>query len=124
MSTSDDAEFHRLADQLLEAAPPLPPDTLARVQQKLHAELDAGERRYRRRRLAFGWSIAAAILLSLGGYAYFRSSRDAPLLAKGNPPPDPVMIEDRVTIAIGESSAPNTEKALVRLDDYRSLFTD
>jgi hypothetical protein len=34
------------------------------------------------------------------------------------------MIEDRITIALGESSVAPSEKALVRLEENRSLFTD
>jgi hypothetical protein len=116
----------RLAEQLQAAAPPLPPEAMARVQQQMEAELDAAQRRIRYRRVAFGWSIAAAILLALGGYVYFRDGADhgPPVIVRDDGPLAPPMIEDRITIALGESSVAPSEKALVRLEENRSLFTD
>ena len=124
MSTPNDNDFARLAEQLREAAPALPSDALARVQEKMQAALDAKGRHQRRRRLVFGWSIAAAILLTLGSYGYFRISRTAPPLARENARPEQAMIEDRIIIAMGDTAVPTTEKPLVRLDDYRILFAD
>lgn len=115
-------ELARLAQQLQAAAPPLPADALARVQQQVQAELDRAERRQRRRRVVFGWSIAAGILVALGGYAYFRAPSSAPQVVKNAAAP--VLIEDRITVALGDSSARMGDKPLVRLDENRSLFTD
>jgi hypothetical protein len=115
-------ELARLADRLTDAAPALPPEALERVQNLMAAEFDRAEKRRRRRRLVLGWSIAAAVLLAVTGYAWFRGQYvGAPELAC----PLPAQIEDRITVALGDSaSAPTNEKPLVSLDEYRSLFTD
>jgi hypothetical protein len=83
------------------------------------AELDRAARSSRRRYLALGWSVAAAILIAIGGYAYLRSHSDG---AAPHVNASPV-VEDRIMIAVS-GAATTTEKPLVRLDEYRSLFTD
>src|ERR1017187_10516584 len=88
-------ELSRLAEELHDAVPALPPAALARVQQQLLAELDRAQRRQRGRRWAFGLSIAATILLALGGYWYFRPASSTPQSAKNVEPPEIVLIEDR-----------------------------
>jgi hypothetical protein len=119
----DNADLLRLAEQLQEAAPPLPDEALARVQQQLYAELERGGRWQRRRRLAYGLSIAAAVLIAIGGYLMLRSGH-LPQNAKNNHPVEP-LVEDRITIAIGEGGhIAAAGKPLVALDEYRSLFAD
>ena len=117
-------ELLKLAAELPGAVAPLPPDALARVQQQMQTELDRTQRRQQRRRVALGWSIAAAILVAIGGYTYFRPSPDSvPALGQKNETPE--FIEDRITVALGDGSViPATDKALVRLDENRSLFAD
>jgi len=116
-------ELLQLAAQLQSAPPALPADALSRVEQRMHAELNRAERRQRWRSVVFGCSIAASILIAVGGYVVFRMSGDAGHSAQPTVHQSPV--EDHVTIAVGVSSlsSPN-EKALVRLDEYRSLFAD
>jgi hypothetical protein len=121
---AESAELLRLAEQLREAAPPLPADALARVHQQLLAELERAGRWQRRRRLAFGVSIAAAILVAIGGYAMLRSG-PGPQLAKRHQAVEPALVEDRITIAVGEgANIAAAGKPLVALDEYRSLFAD
>jgi hypothetical protein len=115
-------ELARLAERLADAVPGLAPEALERVHQKMTAEFDRAEKRGRRRRLVLGWSIAAAVLLAVAGYAWFRGQHDDEFEVACEPPPQ---IEDRITVALGDSSsAPTNEKPLVSLDEYRSLFTD
>jgi len=118
----ENEELARLAEQLPAVAPPLPPAALARVEKLMQAELDRAAWRSRWRRIALGWSVAAAILLAVAAYAMFRGETHGdPALVQR----DAVFIEDRITIAVGGvAPAPAHEKPLLRLDDYRSLFTD
>lgn len=121
----DNDELAQLAERLDDAVPPLPADTMARVEQTLKDALDRRERRQRWLRVAFGWSIAAAILIAILGYALNRPSQNkpGPMVVKSQPPSGPV--EDRVPIAVS-APAPeaNADQPVVRLDDYRSLFAD
>ncbi len=124
----ENTELARLAGQLQEAVPGLSATALARVEQQMHAELDRGQPRGRWRRVLAGWSVAAAILIAIGAYAYFRSG-PAPVgeqpFAKKNASIDAAPIEDHIMIAVGTSTASMpAEQPLVRLDDYRSLFAD
>jgi len=118
-------DLARLAEQLQDAAAPLPKEALLRVETQVHAELDRAAWRARWRRYALGWSVAAAILIAVVGYVVFRSGQENgrnPPLAQNN---EPVLVEDRITIAVGSAGqAPAADKPLVRLDDFRSLFAD
>lgn len=119
----ENAELLHLAERLQEAAPPLPADALTRVQQQLHAEVERTRRLERRRRLAFGFSIAAAVLIAIGGYWMLRSG-PVPQHANNNAVSEP-LVEDRITIAVGEGGhVAAVGKPLVSLDEYRSLFAD
>ncbi len=119
----ENAELLRLAEQLQDVAQPLPAEALARVQQQLQSELERGGRWQRRCRLAFGLSIAAAILVAIGGYLMLHSGR-ASRHAKDNRASEP-FVEDQITIAVGAGGHVGAVgKALVPLEDYRSLFAD
>jgi hypothetical protein len=119
----DNDELARLAEHLQNAPPALPTSALVRVEQRIHEEFDRIECRQRWRRVAFGWSIAASMLLAVSGYVQLRM-RDADVstpIAKQAVTP----IDDRIVITIGTSQpSASDEKALVRLDEYRSLFAD
>lgn len=119
---ADNEDLERLASEL-QSLPALPAESLARVRSRLDAELNRETDWQRRRRLAFGWSIAAAVLVALGGYAWFRfDDVPAPVVRQEAPAP---RVEDRVLVAIGVPDATAGDgKPLVQLDDYRSLFTD
>jgi hypothetical protein len=116
----DNAELLLLADQLANAAAPLPPEALARVQAQMQAAIERGERWRRRGRWALGWSIAAGIIIAVVGYLALRSGPE-PQTAKA---PDPSPVQDRIVIAVGDTTAPTLGKPLIALDDYRSLFAD
>lgn len=112
-------DLAQFAAQIRAVVPALAPESLARVQRKLDDELMRGERRQRRGRIILGWSIAASILIALVGYAGWRSGgRDAALDV------GPRFVQDRINIAYSEPAISDAGRALVPLDDYRSLFTE
>jgi hypothetical protein len=122
----ENAELERLAGSLGSAGPTLPAEALARIGERLQSELDRGERRQRWRRVLLGSSMAAAILLAVSGYMYWRGAGDhlnpqrMPVLVK-----EPEPIVDRVVIAVGDvTPVPAGATPLVRLDEHRSLFSD
>jgi hypothetical protein len=110
------AELLQLAQQLPDAAPPLPVDALARVREQMQSEMG---RTQRRRRFAFGIGMAAAILFAIIGYftSYpSRNSSNAPDARRRS-------IEDRIVVAVGDAGNAGG-KPLIPLDEYRSLFAD
>jgi ferric-dicitrate binding protein FerR (iron transport regulator) len=113
------AELLQLAQQLPEAAPPLPADALARVRGQMQAELDRTQRRQRRRRFALGIGMAAAILLAIVGYFTNYQPTDSSSVPQIAPP----SIEDRIVVAVGDAGNAGG-KPLIPLDEYRSLFAD
>lgn len=120
---SQNEELARLADQMQCAIPSLSVDAMARIERRMRAELDRIERRQRWRNVGFGAGLAASILLAIGGYVFLRPDQTAPValqpLVKSTP------LEEQITIAVSvPSRTPTPEKALVRLDEYRSLFAD
>ncbi len=125
----ENAELVSLAEELANAAPVLPATALARVGAQMRAEIDGLDRQQRWRRVAFGLSVAAAVVLAVAGFTYFRGGSEfaqpQPRIVRKVEPTTPVAIEDRVAIAVSEGApAAATEKSLVRLEEYRSLFSD
>ena len=121
----ENEDLARLAEQLKDVAAPLPSAALARVEKMMGAELDRAAWRARWRRNALGWSVAAAILIAVAGYVALRSGQESVRNVPVAQNIEPVPVEDRITIAVGNAGqAPANDKPLVRLDDYRSLFAD
>lgn len=125
---SDNGELVLLAEELANAAPALSEPALARVAVQMRVEMERASRQRSWRRVAFGLSTAAAVVLAVAGVVYFQAGNDfkpQPRVVKLVEPAAPVVIEDRVAITISESTPPAAPaKALVRLEEYRSLFSD
>lgn len=116
-----------LASKLQGAAPPLSTEALARVELRMWDEFDRGERRTRIRRVVLGFGMAASVLLAICGYTYFRMSGEtnAPAPMVRTIERSAPAIEERITIAVSTASPSVDQNApLVRLDEFRSLFTD
>jgi hypothetical protein len=114
-------ELAKLAEELQGAAPALSDDAHARVAGLMQAEIERTQSRQRWRNAALGWSLAAAVLIAIGAYAALRD--DTP--AQVDRPRAAAPVEDRVTVAVGETARPIvTEPSLIRIDDYRGLFSD
>jgi hypothetical protein len=120
-SDPDNDELAQLAEQLQGTPPALSADALTRVEQHINTALDRVERRQRWRHVAFGGSIAASMLLAVSGYVRFRTgdiTAPAPIVTAAP-------IDDRIIITVGTAQpSASDDKALVRLDEYRSLFAD
>jgi hypothetical protein len=125
----DNDELVRFAEQLRAGLPALSPQVMARIDEKVQAALDRQQRRQRRRRLAVHLAVAAAILLLLsgvGGYFWTRTrTHDNPPIANFVQHTEPALVEDRITVAAGSAGNMHTvDKPLLRLDEYKSLFSN
>src|SRR5262245_1726545 len=98
----------RFAEELQAGLPALPPEAMAKVKRRVHNELGRRARRRWRLRLA-GMGLAAALLLSVGGYVWLRP---------GPEEPTPAPVDDHYTV---ELAAPQTplppQPPLVRLEE-------
>lgn len=124
-SDPENEELARLAGQLADS-PGLPGDAMSRVEARLEKAMARHEQPRAWRRVAFGLSMAAAILIAIASFAYYRATdtdRPRTRLIQANAPSTP--IDDRVSIAIQEP-VPSTPsgRGVVRLDEYRSLYMD
>ncbi|MCI0459400.1 MAG: hypothetical protein L0Z62_20815 [Gemmataceae bacterium] len=108
-------ELARFATELQAALPALPPESLARVEQSIQAELKRRHARWRRwTRLA----AAAAVLLALGvgGFLWMRSTPEQRAEAP---------VEDRYRVELAAPVVPlPPQPPLVRLEEHKSLFAD
>ena len=114
-------ELLRFAEQLKAAAPPLSREAMARVEQRMQAEMSRQQTGKHRRKLALFASAAASVLIAigLGIYAY----RPADLGIDMNVAIKPALVEDRITVTVGTTGVA-VEKPLLRLDENQSLFTN
>lgn len=116
------AELARFAQELRSSRPALPEESLAWVGQTIQEELAARPRRPRRS-LAYAGLAAGLLLVGLGYLLFFRPAPPPGPVVE--PPRRPERIEDRYPVELAAPPLPAPpERALVRLDDYRSLFTD
>jgi hypothetical protein len=118
----DNDELIRFAAELRAARPDLPPEALQRVEQVWQREL-AAERQPRRLRLLYT-GLAAAVLLAmaLGAYLYLSRPQAPGVGPVAETPPG---VKDRYTVELPPPPLPLTvERALVRIEDHRSLFAD
>jgi hypothetical protein len=103
------------AAELHAVLPALPTEALARVEQKVRAELAPQPSARGRRWLRLAAAASLLLALGVGGYFWLRPREAAP--------PGPV--EDRYTVEFAPPRAPlRPQPPLVRLDEYQTLFAD
>lgn len=114
-------ELVRFAGELAAARPELPAEAMARLEQRLHRELTA-----RRRRGFVLAAVAAAVLLGVGAFFLLKPpgqpARPTPVVEI----PEPAgPIHDQYVIDFAAPPAVvKVDRALVRLEQHQSLFTD
>jgi len=125
----DNEALAQFAAQLQKMLPEMAPGSLEQVQRRMWGPVSnrsALSIKITPGRLA----MAAGILLAvgIGGYFTFRSSgliAPLPPLAHNAPSPDEAPVEDVFEVEIAGPGAPTVpEKALLRIDDYQTLFMD
>lgn len=121
-SEPDNPELAQFAEKLRAAQPELPPDSLDRVEQRMKDERTALARRMQKRRIFMGAGLAAAVVLSVGIYAFLPRQRpDAP----GASPVTLRPVHDVYRVDFTAPPAPRPpQRPLVRVEEYQSLFSD
>src|SRR4029078_6879026 len=91
-------DLRQLAEQIRDAAPSLPADALARLDDGLQDELTPAQRRRMWRRVAPGAGLPQSMLSALIGYATWRPATPVPQQADVNP----AGVTDRIKVAYAE----------------------
>ncbi len=120
-----DESLRRFAAQFDAARPELPADALERVRQCLTAEVVRRQRRRRMRLAILCGSLAASLLVVIGGLFYAMQGRQPagrqPILAQS--PALSTEVQDRYRVAMEWPAAVDVPAApLVPLDEYRTLI--
>ena len=122
-----DESLRQFARRFDAARPTLPPEALERVREGLCAEIRRVDRRRRAWLALTRGSLAASLLLALGGLFY--ATRDKrpvdrqPIVAQ--PANPPAIIEDQLRVAMDWPAAASIPAGpLLPLDNYRSLIEE
>lgn len=129
------AELAKFAARIRSSRPALSRQAMARIGRAMRRAMDAKSRRSSRRwptYPAYVLSAAAAALLAVGVYLYFRAAWQRPSFPPEEAPPAArakegaqaggVLDTYRVRFASLPVSPP--DRPLLRLEDYRTLYTD
>jgi len=119
-------ELARFAAMLRSSRPAMAPEAMARVERAMKRGLSARRARGGRRWSvypAYVLSAAAAAVLAVGVYLQFR------VASPGPPPADtarkaPAVVHDRYRVRFAPLPAAAPDRALLDLDNYRSLYAD
>jgi hypothetical protein len=128
-------ELAEFAARIRSSRPALPRQAMARIERAMKQAMAAGPRRSSRRWpaiCAYVLSAAAATLLAVGVYLHFRVAGHRPASPPGQAPPA-ARAKDRAqaglvldTYRVHFASLPvrPPDRPLVRLEDYRTLYSD
>jgi hypothetical protein len=115
-------DLARFAEELRASQPQLPPESLEHVERRIMEEGGAFARRRRLRRIAIGAGMAAAVVLSVALYAFLPRPRSD--TSGNNPVTQASPVRDVYRVDFTAPPAPPPQSPLIRVEEYRSLFSD
>ena len=122
-------ELARFAARLRSSQPALPPEATARIERAMGRAMSAEQARGARRRSAYPASVlsaAAAGLLGVGVYLYFRAAPSGSEMARAPAPGQrgapAAAVHDRYRVRFAPLPPPAPDRALLNLEDHRSLY--